>query len=575
MKIKKVFLICVVLVVIEVLVYGFLNFTQFNKGSYRFADFNVSVDSKGKDLKTEISSGDTKITLGLPIANAKIKTTGDLTTLDNSNTTVNYEVKKSGYVRGLKETIILKNINASNEYSYSFNLENVSSFKEDSKTKIWHFFNNQNKEIFYIPRGVMEDSNGFTSDLVDVGITKKGSNYVLKLIADKDWIEDPERSFPVKIDPSILIAGPRLNLSVIRIGRFRWKMSIEYEIKDEQGKVLGSDVVITDVGPGETNEDISLFLKDYLTKRLAVWSIAQGNYSLREMSNDRLDSPNFQKEDSGDDVDDGHKEERQARKKLIESFNKSSYPDISLDLAEAEQIQNPIYDEIDKNGALTGKKIKSKPTFIIENEKIGAGIEILRPNGVGDATGILSMQPGTGAHWDKVDEYSADDNTTYVQQGPGGGMQTDYYALTDTALTANEIINTIDVVSRSYQGIDYGGYSKAGVRLSAADSYGAQRNNGFFTTNTESSLARPGGGAWAVADLNSLQAAAELLSGTSPGYSCCINQNSCFDCIESGTCYDNSIVYLTQIYITVNYASTISTNKQIKGGVQIRGGVRL
>ena len=43
-----------------------------------------------------------------------------------------------------------------------------------------------------------------------------------------------------------------------------------------------------------------------------------------------------------------------------------------------------------------------------------SGTETLRPNAAGDDTNIAGQYPTTGAHWDKVDEVTADEFTTYV-----------------------------------------------------------------------------------------------------------------------------------------------------------------
>ncbi len=41
-------------------------------------------------------------------------------------------------------------------------------------------------------------------------------------------------------------------------------------------------------------------------------------------------------------------------------------------------------------------------------------IETLRPNGAGALTGVFHQVPNSGAHWQKVDEVTADFNTTAV-----------------------------------------------------------------------------------------------------------------------------------------------------------------
>lgn len=42
-------------------------------------------------------------------------------------------------------------------------------------------------------------------------------------------------------------------------------------------------------------------------------------------------------------------------------------------------------------------------------------VETLRPNGIGDETSIPYQEPSSGAHWEKVDEASADENATYIR----------------------------------------------------------------------------------------------------------------------------------------------------------------
>lgn len=309
-----------------------------------------------------------------------------------------------------------------------------------------------------------------------------------------------------------------VHVIITNVGRFRWKTAVEYELRDESGKLLGSDVLITEVREGETEDDIFEFLKGYLQQRSAVWLMSGGKYTLREMSFDRLTAAHFQKEDNGDDVAD-HKVARLARKHVLDSLNQKELPTYSLSYQEANQLSY---------------------SFNLQNEKIGAGTEILRPNGAGDLTNVPGQSPGSTYHWDKVDEASADDYTTIVYSGADSSGQYDYYALADTALTT-ETVNSIDVMSRDIvtDGGGNGGYAQAGVRLSATDTLGTQRTSAAWVSYTDSALSRPGGGSWSVSDLNGLQAAIQLKSG------------SYYD----GKGWNYYTSYLTQIYITVNYST--------------------
>jgi len=42
-------------------------------------------------------------------------------------------------------------------------------------------------------------------------------------------------------------------------------------------------------------------------------------------------------------------------------------------------------------------------------------VETLRPNAAGTYTELQYQYPAAGAHWDKVDEDTADDDNTYVR----------------------------------------------------------------------------------------------------------------------------------------------------------------
>jgi hypothetical protein len=75
--------------------------------------------------------------------------------------------------------------------------------------------------------------------------------------------------------------------------------------------------------------------------------------------------------------------------------------------------------------------------------------EILRPNAAGDETYILQQYPTSGAHWDKVDEESADEDGTYVE-GIDNVFRRDLYNL--PAHSGSGTINFIKVYSRSRAG---------------------------------------------------------------------------------------------------------------------------
>ncbi|MBA7567559.1 hypothetical protein ES708_09274 [subsurface metagenome] len=64
--------------------------------------------------------------------------------------------------------------------------------------------------------------------------------------------------------------------------------------------------------------------------------------------------------------------------------------------------------------------IFSKTNLVVDGGQVkltagGAGsTETLRPNADGDETEVSEQEPATGAHWDKVDDVTSDDDTTYI-----------------------------------------------------------------------------------------------------------------------------------------------------------------
>jgi len=64
--------------------------------------------------------------------------------------------------------------------------------------------------------------------------------------------------------------------------------------------------------------------------------------------------------------------------------------------------------------------IFSKSNLVVDGGQVkltagGAGsTETLRPNADGDETEVSEQEPATGAHWDKVDDVTSDDDTTYI-----------------------------------------------------------------------------------------------------------------------------------------------------------------
>ncbi|MGE5041462.1 MAG: hypothetical protein ACM3IJ_01005 [Candidatus Levyibacteriota bacterium] len=453
--------------------------------------------------------------------------------------------------------ILLKEKPRTNVFTYNLDLSNLEPkliekgpSEEFSNSYAFYPQDKTNNKAFHIYRPKVIDAKGKTTwGKLDIHTGNALSADTLSVTVDQQWLS--EASYPVIVDPTVGFNFNANHAVVTRLGRFRWKLAVEYEIRNHDGQVLGSDVLITAVRPGETAQEILTGLNGYLKQRAAVWELAQGDFTLYEQSHDRLTSAHFQKSDNADDIKDSFTDARQARKKVLDTASPAQYPDISVTYDEADIMQYPEIAERDPDThKLTGRKVRSyMASFAVTNEKPGAGVEKLRPNGTGaDGTGIDYQVPNSTSHWDKVDDDpsgASDDNTTYIWQGGSFGTQsgTDYYTLEATSLTTETIDSVDGFIRGSFSDPDVVGGSgfRVGVKFSGGTTFDAWQGAEQPWTNRTSSphLSRPTGGSWVPGNIANTQLIVDLDATPDP---CCG--------AGAGT---------TQTYLIINYSAAAPT----------------
>ena len=145
---------------------------------------------------------------------------------------------------GIKEDIILRQYNDKNSFAFLLKLNGVNAVKETDGS-IDFYKNGQKNKVFTIPKPFMIDSKldrvsgqGARSDNVVLGVTQQGSNILVTITADKQWLTSPERQFPIYIDPTTtLTAGqdtfvsnqsPNTNFNA------HWNTAGYYELKTQK-----------------------------------------------------------------------------------------------------------------------------------------------------------------------------------------------------------------------------------------------------------------------------------------------------------------------------------------------------
>lgn len=101
----------------------------------------------------------------------------------------------------VKENIIIHKKQDIYEFEFNYKTKNLTlSINEDGEIEA----KDGDSLIFKMPKPFMYDSNEQYSDLVHYELIQKGDKkYVIKIVADQQWMNDDERVYPLTIDPVI------------------------------------------------------------------------------------------------------------------------------------------------------------------------------------------------------------------------------------------------------------------------------------------------------------------------------------------------------------------------------------
>ena len=111
----------------------------------------------------------------------------------------------TAYGYNLKEQIVVNAPQAGYRYSFLLNLDGLTAEKnEDGSIS---FLDADGTPVYKIPIPYMEDDAGIISEDVAFTLNETEAGLVLTVEANAEWINNEERVFPVKIDPSFTIVS--------------------------------------------------------------------------------------------------------------------------------------------------------------------------------------------------------------------------------------------------------------------------------------------------------------------------------------------------------------------------------
>ena len=165
---------------------------------------NIKIDEfSNEESKSEIETNNDQI---LEVENKAAKA-------EYTNIINDVDFKYTLLPTGVKEDIVINSKKSVYQYSFELELENLTPREnEDGSISLMSIPEEatEGEEIeesvvkYNIPAPFMYDVNERYSDVVSYMLTPMGDGkYVLKVVADKDWINDEITEFPVTIDPII------------------------------------------------------------------------------------------------------------------------------------------------------------------------------------------------------------------------------------------------------------------------------------------------------------------------------------------------------------------------------------
>lgn len=179
-------------------------FTFENKGHSLSWEYNAPL-FRGMTVKaniSEVAQNTDSQSAYLPKDNGKVEYDGF-----ESNCKLEYVVTATG----VKENIILEKPNTENEFEFNISSDGLC-LEKNSDGSISAYSIENKEEVFFIPAPFMYDSNDSYSYDVSYKLDEKDGKYSITVVANDDWLQSNERTYPVTIDPVIQTKRARTDI---------------------------------------------------------------------------------------------------------------------------------------------------------------------------------------------------------------------------------------------------------------------------------------------------------------------------------------------------------------------------
>jgi RHS repeat-associated protein len=126
----------------------------------------------------------------------------------------NLEFQLASLATGLKEDIVLADPSQPSKFSYLLKASaSLTPQRRDDGSIVFH--DGSGKQVFVLPAPIMLDSKPglpAISDAIEYALEERAAGeWLLTIEADREWIESPERVWPIRLDPSLTVPSPSLD----------------------------------------------------------------------------------------------------------------------------------------------------------------------------------------------------------------------------------------------------------------------------------------------------------------------------------------------------------------------------
>jgi len=161
----------------------------------------VSLEKDGNKIEMIPLEGDFSISL---VKDNAIRYTEALPGID-------YQYTLFGDV--IKEDIILNNHVDSPSFEFELKLNGLTARLENNIVCV--YAGGEKEPVFTLSAPVMTDSSGASSTEIEQGLRIENGKTILTVTPDTEWLNDLNRAYPVKIDPTLTIRDNRLYLTMV------------------------------------------------------------------------------------------------------------------------------------------------------------------------------------------------------------------------------------------------------------------------------------------------------------------------------------------------------------------------